>query len=98
MKIDSITKNNKYNSTIFNFSQKLLYKGFNELVTYKLISNEEKPYFNFFHFYTKLELMNPIVKNKSFIRTNPIISILKVIQYNIEHKRKIQPLFEFSSV
>ena len=98
MKIDSITKSNKYNSTIFNFSQKLLYKGFNELVTYKLISNEEKPYFNFFHFYTKLELMNPIVKNKSFIRTNPIISILKVIQYNIEHKRKIQPLFEFSSV
>ncbi len=98
MKINSIVKNDKYNSAFFNFSQKLLYKGFNELVTYKLISDENRKYFNFFHFYTKLELMNPIVKDKLFIRTNPVISILKVIQYNIEHKRKIQPLFEFSSV
>jgi len=96
--INTILKKDKKDLTMFNFSQKLLYKGFNELVTYELISEEENNLFNFFHLYKGSKLINPIAKNKSFIRINTVISILKNIQYNTEHKRKIQPSFEFFSV
>ena len=68
-------------------------KGYNEVVTYSLISNEKNIY-NPFSFDKSVALETFVSKNREVIRDSQIDSLLEVIEYN--QKRKMNDLNIFS--
>ena len=68
-------------------------KGYNEVVTYSLISNENNIH-NPFLFDKSIELETFVSRNREVIRNSQINSLLEIIEYN--QKRKINDLNIFS--
>ncbi|MCK5867468.1 MAG: phenylalanine--tRNA ligase subunit beta, partial [Mycoplasmataceae bacterium] len=68
-------------------------KGYNEVVTYSLISNENNIY-NPFLFDKSITLETFVSRNREVIRDSQITSLLEVIEYN--QKRKMNDLNIFS--
>lgn len=85
--------NVKYRKIISRYLRSL---GLNEAKTYTLISKEESEMFDYNH--KSIELLRPMSSDKKIIRQTLIPSLLKVVDYNINHQVKDICLYEIANV
>ena len=76
-----------------NFKNLISAQGYNEVVTYLLIS-EEKNIYNPFNFNNDIKLKTFVSKEREVIRNSQIYSILEVLNYNL--KKNIKDINVFS--
>ena len=76
-------------------SNKLVSKGFNEIITYSFISEADNEIFG--QEQNTLRVDNPISQNMSFMRTNLISGLVNTCSYNLNHGQENQRLFEIGN-
>jgi len=76
----------------------LVDKGFDECVTYSLISQKEKNAFNLLNDEEHYELLNPLTDDRCVFRTHIAHSLLKTASYNIARQSKDLMLFEVANM
>ena len=81
-----------------NIESYLLNNGFNEILTYTLINEKDNNMFNFINKNEGIVISNPLTEDHKFIRKNILTSLLRTIEYNINHKETDFKVFEISNV
>lgn len=76
----------------------LISRGFNEILTYTLISPEMDRKFVLLNEDAPIRIMNPMTMDHSIVRRGLISSALEVLNYNLAHRNKDLSLFEISDV
>ncbi len=76
----------------------LLERGLYRIVTYNLLSKEDIGTFNLLNKNEGYVIMNPITEDHKFIRTNLLSSIVRTIQYNLNHQNKNFGVFEIAQI
>lgn len=76
----------------------LISHGFNEILTYTLVSPTLNNKFVVLNTDEAIEVMNPMTVEHSLVRRGLISSVLEVVEYNIAHQNKDLRLFEVSDV
>lgn len=76
----------------------LIARGFNEILTYTLISPEMDHKFVLLNEDAPIRIMNPMTMDHSIVRRGLISSALEVLNYNLSHRNKNLALFEISDV
>ena len=75
--------------------ENLVSKGFNEVITYSFISEQDNEIFG--QALKSLKVENPISQNMSFMRTSLISGLLNTCSYNLNHGQENQRLFEIGN-
>src|SRR5574344_186524 len=76
----------------------LLERGLYRIVTYNLLSKEDIGTFNLLNKNDGYVIMNPITEDHKYIRTNLLSSIVRTIQYNLNHQNKNFGVFEIAQI
>ena len=76
----------------------LIGKGINEVITYTLINKRDNEIFNDVNLDEGIEISNPLTEDHKFIRKNILSSLLRTVQYNLNHQQSNFRLFEISEV
>ena len=76
----------------------LISHGFNEILTYTLVSPTLNEKFVVLNNDAAIEVMNPMTVEHSLVRRGLISSVLEVVEYNIAHQNKDLSLFEVSDI
>lgn len=76
----------------------LISHGFNEILTYTLVSPTLNDKFVVLNNDSAIEVMNPMTVEHSLVRRGLISSVLEVVEYNISHQNKDLRLFEVSDI
>ena len=88
-----------YKKVLFNteryLSDCLIAKGFNEVISYSFISNEDHLLYG--EGARALEVENPISQNMNFMRTNLVSGLVNTFAYNLNHGQESQRLFEIGN-
>ena len=93
------TKNGQYIGNVKyrkSISKRLRSLGLNEARTYTLISEEEDNLFDYDK-HDKIKLLRPMSSDKAVIRRSLIPSLLKTIDYNVNHNVKNILLYEIAN-
>lgn len=90
---------NNYENSNFNFIQNyFINKGFSLVKTYNLTSKEYDDKYNIFNSKNKYEIINPISKDRKYLRSNIIGQLINVYGYNSSHKNDLIPIFEIQKL
>ncbi len=76
----------------------LIANGYNEILTYTLISPEEDQKFVLLNEDEPYILKNPMTVEHSVVRRSLIVSCLNTLKYNLDHQNRDLALFEVSEV
>ena len=76
-------------------SDSLIAKGFNEVISYSFISNEDHLMFG--EEAKMLEVKNPISQNMNIMRTNLVSGLINTFIHNLNHGQESQRLFEIGN-
>ena len=76
----------------------LLSKGLYEVLTYTLINKKDNDMLNIINTNEGIEIFNPLTEDHKYIRRNLLSSILRCVEYNINHNNDNPSLFEISNV
>ena len=76
-------------------AENLSSKGFNEIITYSFISEQDEEMFG--ETSDSLRVENPISQNMTFMRTSLISGLLNTFSYNFNHGQENQRLFEIGN-
>ena len=91
-------KDNNFENNLNLICEHLLFKGFSEVKTYNLISIENVKKFNLFKSKKIEKVLNPISKEREYLRTSLISQLLNVITYNKSYKNDLVPIFEIQGL
>lgn len=72
--------------------------GFYEVLTYTLINEKDKNAFNYINKEENYKIINPLTNDHEFIRTNVLSSLLRCLEYNLNHQNKNFGIFELTSI
>lgn len=81
-----------------NIREHLISNGFNEILTYTLVSPSMNDKFVVLNSDEAIKVMNPMTIDHSLIRRGLISSVLEVLTYNLAHQNKDLKLFEISDI
>lgn len=76
----------------------LLSNNFNEVLTYTLISKKDNEMFNYLNNSESIRIFNPLSEDRSIIRKNLLTSLLRNVEYNLNHQNYDFNVFEISNV
>lgn len=76
----------------------LLSKNLYEVLTYTLINEKDNSLFNYINKDESIEIFNPLTEDHKVIRKNILSSLLRCIEYNLNHNNDNFDLFEISNV
>ena len=76
----------------------LLDNNFYETLSYTLINEKDNSLFNFINKNEGIVISNPLTEDHKFIRKNLLTSLLRTLEYNINHKEGDFKIFEISNV
>ena len=77
----------------------LLSLGLYEVLTYTLINEKDNSMYNYFNNKGKgLLISNPLSEDRKYIRKNILTSLLRTMEYNLNHKESDFRIFEISNV
>ncbi len=76
----------------------LLDNGVDEVLSYTLINKKDAEQFNYINKNDGIEIFNPLTEDHKYIRRNILSSVLRVMEYNINHKNNNVSIFEISNV
>ena len=76
----------------------LLNNGLYEILTYTLINEKDYKYFHILNDDEPYILMNPLTEDHKIVRTNLLSSLLRCVEYNLNHQNKNFSLFEVSNI
>ncbi len=93
IKSGSYTPKLKLKKQISSYLQSL---GLNEVRTYTLISEEEDKLFNYKQ-EDSIKLLKPMSKDKMIIRQNLLMSLFKIVNYNLSVKNKDIMIYEIAN-
>ncbi|WP_412032396.1 phenylalanine--tRNA ligase subunit beta [Malacoplasma muris] len=75
-----------------------IHNGYSLVKTYNLTSEENNKKYNIFNAKKFYEIINPISKDKQFLRSSIIGQLLNVYSYNQAHKNDLIPIFELQKL
>lgn len=90
--------NNIENSNINFIQNYFINRGFSLVKTYNLISKEFDDKYNIFNSKNKYEIINPISKDRKYLRTSIIGQLVNVYGYNNSYKNDLIPIFEIQKL
>lgn len=93
--VGSVSKIRKRERLIESF---LLDNGINEVLSYTLINEKDNNLCNFINKNEGIVIFNPLTEDRKFIRKNIMTSLLRVMEYNVNHKETDFSIFEISNV
>lgn len=76
----------------------LLDNGLNETLSYTLINEKDNSLFNYINKNEGIVIFNPLTEDHKYVRKNILTSILRTMEYNINHKENDFGIFEISNV
>ena len=77
-------------------TQELVSKGFNEIISYSFIGEQDHLLFG--QGVKTLEVENPISQNMTIMRTNLLSGLVNTFIYNLNHGQESQKLFEVGNI
>ncbi len=72
--------------------------GFYEVLTYTLINEKDKNAFNYVNKEANYKIINPLTNDHEYVRTNILSSLLRCLEYNVNHQNKNFGIYELSSI
>ncbi|MCM8799077.1 MAG: phenylalanine--tRNA ligase subunit beta, partial [Candidatus Omnitrophica bacterium] len=72
--------------------------GFNETITYSLVSRESLQKVNFQNEESWIKVSNPLSKAQEFLRPTLLVSLLEVVAYNLKHQKDSVKIFEWGKI
>ena len=76
----------------------LLNRGFDEVLSYVLISEKDHSLFNYVNLDTEYKVLNPLTEDRKYVRKNLLTSLLRCAEYNLNHKNNDFKIFEISPI
>lgn len=76
----------------------LLSNGFDEVLTYVLLNENDNNRFNYFNKDEGYVTKNPLTEDHKFVRKNLLSSLLRCAEYNVNHQNDSLKLFEISPI
>jgi phenylalanyl-tRNA synthetase beta chain len=76
----------------------LLGRGLDQIVTYTLINAKDEALFNYLNKDEGYVIANPLTEDHKYVRRNLLSSMLRTVEYNINHQNRNFKLFEISHI
>lgn len=98
--VDSIVsfKENEFENNLDLISDYLQFKGFTKVKTYNLTSFESVNKFNLFKAKKIEKVLNPLSKEREYLRTSLVSQMLNVFSHNKSYKNQLVPIFEIQGL
>lgn len=76
----------------------LLNQGFDEVLSYVLISEKDHSLFNYINVDEEFKVLNPLTEDRKYVRKNLLTSLLRCAEYNLNRKNNDFKIFEISPI